>query len=190
MYHPAVPERIFSSLPEAKLLIVLRNPVDRAISQYKWMRQIGLETRDARDAFRKEASQLDLEQNPAYLKQFRDPLHFEFDHIYRSYLRRSLYHVQLRRWLRNFPESQIRVLSSKALFGNTHEVIGEISRFLGIEHHRQPQKNAVSQNASRDDIEIPADARMIAKECLSNVETKTKSVLSSEMIIGHTMDLQ
>lgn len=39
---PECPERIYKHIPNAKLIVVLRNPVDRAISAYYWFMQVGI----------------------------------------------------------------------------------------------------------------------------------------------------
>ena len=185
LYHPAVPKRVAESLPNVKLVVVLRDPVDRAISQYKWMRQIGLETRTAETAFRTDAERLDLTEDSSYLARFENPLYFDSEHIYRSYLRRSLYDVQLRRWLKHFDPDQIRVVASPVLFQRTEEVITELAEFLNVESiSSQVRGDSVNQNSSRDDVPVSDDARQIARRHLKGVAEQTEDVLTGQMIIG------
>lgn len=49
--HAHVAERIDTCLPSVKLIVILRNPVDRAISNYKFSVENGLETRSLKDVF-------------------------------------------------------------------------------------------------------------------------------------------
>jgi hypothetical protein len=189
LYHPAVPERVQECLPEVKAVAVLRNPVERAISQYKWIRECDLETRGPVEAFRADAQQIDREQDGEYIQRFREPLHFDFDRFHHGYLRRSLYHVQLRRWLRHFPPSQLRVVYSTVLFEHTQDVVDELIEFLGIEHSGPSKVDAINQNSSPDDIEIPSEARKIAERHLSDVESKVRSVISTDIIVGDTFSL-
>ncbi|MCS3940523.1 hypothetical protein GGP84_003175 [Salinibacter ruber] len=190
LYHPAVPQRIKECLPEVKAVAVLRNPVERAISQYKWIRKCDLETRGPVEAFRADAEQIEREQDESYLTQFEDPLHFDFEHFHHGYLRRSLYHVQLRRWLRHFPSSQLRVLTSTALFEQTQNVMDQLAAYLEIEHVGEAQLASINQNSSPDDIEIPAEARDIAEQHLADVESKVRSVITPDMVVGDTFTLE
>jgi hypothetical protein len=189
LYHPAVPERVAETMPEAKLVVVLRNPVDRAISQYKWMCQIGLESRNAVLAFRRDVEKLDLEKDPVYLEQFQDPLHFDFDHIYRSYIRRSLYHVQLKRWLGHFPASQIRLVDSVTLFDYTRAVVQELASFLNVELKEPTYEGSINQNSSKSDVHIPSEARDIAQKHLTDVEERVRALVTKDMVIGEGLCL-
>jgi hypothetical protein len=190
LYHPTVPKRVRECLPEVKAVAVLRNPVERAISQYKWIRKCDLETRGPVEAFRADAEQVEREQDESYLTQFEDPLHFDFEHFHHGYLRRSLYHVQLRRWLRHFPAAQLRVLSSTALFERTQDVIDELAAFFKIERVGEAQMASINQNSSPDGIEVPAEARDIAEQHLADVESKVWSVITPDMVVGDTFTLE
>ena len=184
LYHPAVPRRVKEALGDVRVVAVLRDPVERAISQYKWIRQVGLETRSAEDAFRYDAERLDWERDPEYLKRFDDPLYFDFDHIHRGYLRRSLYDVQLRRWLQYFDPSRIRIVGSSVLFDQTTMVLSELAEFLGVEQGVGQQEESVNQNSSRDDIPVSAEARRIAERHLQGVPERTEALLTDQMVIG------
>jgi hypothetical protein len=187
LYHPAVPKRIADSLPQVKLIVVLREPVDRTVSQYKWMRQIGLETRTAEEAFKWDAERLHLASDSAYLTQFKNPLYFNSDHIYRSYLRRSLYHVQLQRWLEHVQPSQIRVLSSQRLFEDTEMVLKELAAFLEVRFSEGGKLNSANQNSSDNDIQVPPEAREIPERHLKGVTPKVEDMLSKGMVVGETL---
>jgi hypothetical protein len=186
LYHPAVPKRVKQSLPSVKLVAVLRDPVERAVSQYRWIRQIGLEARDAVTAFQYDAERIGWERDPDYLQRFDDPLYFDFDHIHRGYLRRSLYDEQLRRWLDYFGPAQIRVVSSPLLFNQTDQVLSKLIDFLGVERvsNEEQESESINQNSSRDDVTVPEKARRIAKQHLTGVAERTESVLADRMVVG------
>src|SRR5690348_6863383 len=50
LFHPHVPARVKQALPAVKLIVLLRNPVDRAYSQYYHAVELGLETRPFEEA--------------------------------------------------------------------------------------------------------------------------------------------
>lgn len=189
LYHPAVPRRIRECMPDVKAVAVLRNPVDRALSSFRWTKQVDLETREAEEAFRYDAERLEWETDPEYLKQFDDPLHFDFDHAQRGYLRRSLYHVQLQRWLEHFDASQIRVVCSQQLFENTQTVIDELASFAGIRHDGPQKLEAINRNKSRKNVHVSEKARDIVRKHLEGVEDAVQSVLTEEMILGDSFSL-
>lgn len=190
LYHPAAPARITQSLPDVKVVAVLRNPVDRALSQYRWIRQAGLETRDAVEAFRFDAHRLDREYDAEYLRHFEDPLYFNYDRFHRGYLRRSLYHLQLRRWLRHLPPSRIRVIDSAELFAHTNEIAQKLASFLGLQYHGNQRRMSVNQNSSRGDIVVPSEARALAEKHLRDVPSKVEGIVTSEMVLGDSLSLQ
>ncbi len=65
-------------------------------------------------------------------RRLRDDLDLR-DFYYQSYVFRSLYHDQLRRWLRLFPRQQLMIIQSERLFQFEAETMGEVAEFLGIE---------------------------------------------------------
>src|SRR3954447_1356946 len=111
LFHPAVPKRVASLLPDVRLIAVLRNPVDRAYSAYQLQRAIGTEPLSFEDAIAAEDERLAGEEerllaDPAY----RSPAHRHF-----SYQARGRYAEQLERWFARFPRERFLILSSDEL---------------------------------------------------------------------------
>src|SRR5258706_8298254 len=50
LFHPHVPKRVAQTLPHVKLVVLLRNPIDRAYSQYNFEVELGRETLSFEDA--------------------------------------------------------------------------------------------------------------------------------------------
>ncbi len=125
IFHPLVAERIASLLPEVKLIAVLRNPTERAISHYFHTKRKGHEPLSIGEALREEEERLKpvLQQgdwkNPA-LRRF-------------SYKSRGHYEEQLKRYFRWFSRKQLLILSSEELFGEPEETLLRIFQFLGVE---------------------------------------------------------
>jgi Sulfotransferase domain len=131
LFHPMVPERVRELLPDVRLLILLRDPVDRAYSHYQRELQVGVETLSFEDA---------LEAEPARLEGEDDRLRLEvgyrsFAHRNFSYVARGLYADQLRRWLGVFPREQILVARSEDLSRTPESVLPGIYEFLGLPPH-------------------------------------------------------
>ena len=54
IFHPLIPKRVHATIPNAKLIVVLRNPVDRAFSNYQHQVREGIEKRTFEDAIKSE----------------------------------------------------------------------------------------------------------------------------------------
>jgi hypothetical protein len=151
--HPLVPQRAAELLPGVKLVALLRNPVDRALSHYQHEVRGGRETLSFAEAIEKEPERLAGEE-----KRLReDPSYYSYNHHRYSYMQRGLYVEQLRRWVEHFPRSQLLVLQAESLFRAPAEVTGEVYRFLGLPPHKLELKKPFVQVGY--DRQMPADLR-------------------------------
>ena len=132
LFHPAVPARVKAQLPEAKLIVLLRDPVERAFSHYNYEVSLGYE--DAPDF----ATALGLEQERLageHERILRDPGYRSFNHQHYAYLTRGYYAEQLERWLEHFPQEQLLVLSSDDLFTDPGGTVARVQGWLGMSEH-------------------------------------------------------
>jgi hypothetical protein len=118
MYWQASPRRIWEYNPQMKLIILLRNPIQRAFSHWNMNRIRADETLTFWEA-------LNIEED-----RRRKTLPYQ-DRVF-SYLDRGLYSEQLRRLLRFFPRNQLLIIKSKNLREHPQSVMDELSKHLGI----------------------------------------------------------
>lgn len=131
MFHPYVPERVHSLYPKVKIIAILRNPVDRAYSQY-WMNvRSANETLSFEKALKAEHKRLKGEND-----NIKDPTYPCRNHRRFSYLSRGIYVEQLRNWLTYFPREQLWVISSDDLRNDANTVLNQIFEFLGLPPHQ------------------------------------------------------
>ncbi len=131
-FHPHVPERMKSLLPRVKLILMLRNPVDRAYSHFRMKRDQGHEP----EADFERALALEEERIAGEWKKMMDnPRYYSLPCRQFSYLRRSYYDEQLARWLEYFPLDQFLFIQSERFFENPVEVLRQLYDFLGIDDH-------------------------------------------------------
>src|SRR6266568_4357611 len=110
LFHPSAAQRVAKTLPKAKLIALLRNPIDRAYSQYQHqLRQPGEEER--------------LRQNEKYAS---------FNHRHYSYLARSTYINQLPAWLDIFPREQLLILKSEDLYADPASIVKQTLEHLSV----------------------------------------------------------
>ena len=129
LFHPGVPKRMRALLPEAKLIVLLRNPADRAISHYSHSVRRGYETLDMRQAFAVEEERLKGTEE----RLVNDPNYRSFEHQHNSYLSRGRYAEQLERWFAHYPREQMMIVRSEDFFSATQQTVDGICRFLGCE---------------------------------------------------------
>ncbi len=129
LFHPLVPELVARDLPDSKLIVILRNPIDRAFSHHNHERALGFEDLPFEDAIAREPERLRGEEE----RILADPRYRSFSHQHHSYLARSRYAEQLERWLRHAERDRFLILSSEDLFGDPRAVLAETQRFLGLE---------------------------------------------------------
>jgi hypothetical protein len=149
--HPEAPARVRRVLPDVKLIVLLRNPVDRAYSQYQMNVKKGYEALTFEDALAAEPQRLcDAESRS-------DP-HWR----YASYTTRGLYAEQLEWWLAEFPREQLLVLKSESFFARPDEGLQQALAFLGLPAW-SPASYEVHNPGSYHDMRPETRARLAAQ---------------------------
>jgi hypothetical protein len=113
-----VPERMVEVLPEARLVYIVRHPVERLVAHYR------------HDSFHW-GNQGPIEE--ALLD-------------YRQYLSRSMYALQIERFLAYFPRRQLLVVVSEELQASRETVISKVHQFIGVDHRTGPRLDARDYN--------------------------------------------
>lgn len=129
IFHPQAPQRIADALPEAKIIILLRNPVDRAYSHHQHMVSVGREPLSFEDAIAAEPERLAGEAEMIS----RDPRYPTFMHLQYSYLGRGEYLSQIKTWHDLFPKEKVLILQSEDLYQATSETVNQAQAFLGLD---------------------------------------------------------
>ena len=128
IFHPLTPERVKKWCPEIKLIVLLRDPVARAISHYHHCIRFRLESLPIEEAFAQEFSRLAQETE----KLKADPEYYSYNHQHLSYLSRGRYMEQLALWRAHFPPEQFLILQSEAFYANPTKILQQVTDFLGI----------------------------------------------------------
>ncbi|MGC9505761.1 sulfotransferase family protein [Baaleninema sp.] len=128
LFHPDVPRRVAATCPQVKLIALLRNPVDRAISQYFHEVKLGFETLSLEDAFGQEPQRLAQEAE----KLRNDPNYHSYNYQHYSYLARGRYLEQLQQWWNHFPREQLLILNSETFYRNPSHTLTQVLSFLNL----------------------------------------------------------
>jgi len=131
LFHPLAPRRVAALVPDAKLIVLVRNPVDRAYSHYHHEVALGREPLSFEDALAAEdgrtaGEEARLAAEPGYFS------HAWWNHTYKA---RGCYAEQLERWLDVFPLERLLVLPSEELLGEPGRTHARVLEFLGAEPH-------------------------------------------------------
>ena len=122
IYHEPAAERIWKYNPKIKLLILLRNPLDRAFAHWNMQRFRGREPLDFFDAVREEKTRI-AGAPPAEARRF-------------AYVDRGFYGKQLARLFKFFPREQIKAVKFEEFRDKQRETLTYIFSFLGLEPPR------------------------------------------------------
>lgn len=119
MYWHEAPKRIWEYNPKMKLIVILRNPIDRAFSHWNMARYNNMDTLPFSEAIRTETEryQKDLSQ----------------EHRWLSYIDRGFYTKQLKNLWQYFPKNQTLILKYESLKFELSNTLYKVSEFLDIE---------------------------------------------------------
>jgi tetratricopeptide (TPR) repeat protein len=120
---PGVAQRIKAYCPQTKIIILLRNPVDRTISWHYHKINTGLTKGDLENAIAQEIQQLETLSETELMAGGYRPI----DNIFSS-----LYYYQLKAWMEYLPRKQFLILKSEDFYENTAAIMKQVFDFLGI----------------------------------------------------------
>lgn len=118
LYLPEALSRMAGAVPQAKLVVILRNPVDRAYSHYWHEKARGRESLDFRRA---------IEAEPKRLKTADVEIRTHF-----SYLDQGRYLGQLKVLTRHFPRENLFIVLSEELAADPESAVRSVCRFIGV----------------------------------------------------------
>jgi hypothetical protein len=129
LYHPHAARRIARHLPHAKIIILLRDPVKRTISDYHHMKRLGRETLSFEEAIAAEAGRLHGERE----KILADESYTSIPYLTYGYAARSIYVDQIAEFHRHFPKEQVLIVPSEEMYADPVRIGFTVHRFLGVE---------------------------------------------------------
>ncbi|NOH70733.1 sulfotransferase domain-containing protein [Vibrio pectenicida] len=138
-----VAKRISENLPNIKLIFILKNPIDRAYSNYRFTALEGLEELSFEDAIKKEEERTNLLGGRwSEIKPF-------------SNVDRGYYHCQLESYFKYFKKEQILILKSEDLAENPYDNFSKVFKFIGVDDTFLPElvQNFTSLNVKNLNIQ-------------------------------------
>jgi hypothetical protein len=158
LYDPTVAERIARRIRHARILMVLRNPVERAFSQFLHMLRVGRETeRDFLCAVGLEPARKARGWGPDW-----------------HYLSRSRYRPQVERYLAAFPDRQVKICFHDDLRQRPAALMREVYEFLGIDPAFDPDLGR-EYNVNRRAWERPDGLRQRFRGAMRRLAGRARS---------------
>lgn len=135
LFHPLAAERIARDLPGVKLIVLVRDPVERAFSAHSHELARGFET-ESNFEYAVELEARRLAGAEESLR--RDPSSIHHSHRHHAYLARGRYAEQLDRLEPLFGRDRILVIDSHRFFATPEVVYDRVLEFLGVPHAGDP----------------------------------------------------
>ena len=132
MYHPLAARRIGRDLPGVKIIVLLRDPVERAHSAYKHEYRRGFET----ESFERALQIEDERVQPELERMLADHSYQSSSYRHHSYRRRGLYAEQMERLATAVGYEQLLAVESESFFEHPEQEYARIINFLGLAPHR------------------------------------------------------
>ena len=128
IFYPTVPDRMKKVLPDVKLIVILRNPVDRAYSQYHHNIRHNNETLSFEKAIELEEERCTGEKELLIREPDFVPVHYR----HHSYLARGIYADQLENWFKHYRKSQFLILTTEDFRKNSQQTLNRVFDFLEV----------------------------------------------------------
>ncbi len=128
LLNPIALRRIAEVLPEVKLIVVVRNPVDRAYSHYQHTARIRIETLPFEEAIALEPDRL----RDAWQSMLEGNDYPDLTIAWFAYLRTGLYADQLKVLFGLFPRDQVLIVSYEEFFADPRRGYARVVEWLGL----------------------------------------------------------
>jgi hypothetical protein len=128
LYHPLAPARAAERVPDALIIAVLRDPVERAFSHFKERRTNGTEPLSFEDAIAAEPARLAGEE----ARILADPHYVSFAHRHASYVDQGRYAPMLTRWFDAFGRDRVLVAPSEEMYAAPQPFVDGVLDRLGL----------------------------------------------------------
>ncbi|MDT0575930.1 sulfotransferase domain-containing protein [Croceicoccus sp. F390] len=134
LFHPTAMARCAMVVPDARIIVILRDPVERAISHYFHEVRMGRERLTIDKAMAVEEERM-ASISPG--SECHDRAAAEM-YLHASYKAQGIYVDQLERLYASYPASRVLVMKSEEIFVSPQQEVERALAFLGLEHERDP----------------------------------------------------
>ncbi len=159
--------RIGALLPDAPIVVVVRDPVDRAVSNHRFSTEHGAEHLPLTEGLRAAAGDRDWDRSASSVSPF-------------AYLARGRYADYLERVARHIPRAQLQVLVFEELVADPG-VLAALFERLGVDPAFRPAGLGAGANASAGDGALDADTESWLREYFAEPNRRLATFLGREL---------
>jgi hypothetical protein len=152
VWDPRIAERVARTCPDAKAIMLVRDPVKRAWSHYLERTQNDVEPLSFPDALAAEEERLSGELD----RMLADPGYHSTAWDWYPYRSRGDYLPQLQHWTSVLGRDNLLVVRSEDMYGDVQRVFDEVCAFLGLPRHQLPTRRTF--NASHTSPKMPEES--------------------------------
>lgn len=142
LFQPSAPERVAATLGPVPKIVLLRDPVERAISHYRHSVRKGREARGVGEAIIAELDALQAGESAGTI-----------------YVAKGLYLRQIDAWLKHHPPASFLVLKSEEMFQDPLSSIRKCLDFIGLPHSGLDRIRTDAENVNPRKAEVPPEVR-------------------------------
>ncbi|MBC8049518.1 MAG: sulfotransferase domain-containing protein [Chitinophagales bacterium] len=166
LFLPGVAERVKAYIPDIKLIAILRNPIDRALSQYQHNKHQGRAPYSFHDYIMQEAAHdWTAERNLTKMRQLQP-------------MARGFYAEQIERWLAHFDRSQFLFIKYENFVASPQSEIDRACDFLDVSRHIADTSKRYKSRGVREVIEDKT--RTFMKERFDAANMRLPSLIGDE----------
>jgi hypothetical protein len=144
MFHPLAAARVAALIPDVRIIVLLRDPVERAYSHWKERRGEGVEPLDFASALEAEPSRTAGERE----RLIADPTYVSEAYDWYSYRARGAYVDHLEPWLSRFDRSRLLFLASETFYREPAASYARVLDFVGLPPYRLPAYDVFNDRPS------------------------------------------
>lgn len=155
LYLPYVAERIHETNPEAKLVVILRDPVARAFSHWMMLHRNGDEDLSFEKAIQEDLARIrsgkrmtTQEEQSAHDENLERPGRRHGLGIYRTYLDTGYYAEQIQVYLNLFRRDQLHVIIFEEFIKDQEKILKEVLAFVGLDQGRMGELSHTQEGAA------------------------------------------
>lgn len=152
LFHPDAARRAHLAVPDARLIVLLRDPAMRTYSHWKERRRGNAEDLDFAAALDAEPARLAGERE----RLLHDPAYVSYAWEQQSYVTQSRYSESLGPWIDLYGRERLLVLASEDYYADPVSALGDVDEFLGLP--RRALSSGAIRNAAPGGA-LPEDVR-------------------------------
>ena len=148
--HPLAPKLCYEMFPNIKLIVTLREPVERAFSHFNFVQGYSADERNIsfEEGLNLESDRMDMAFEHIFTDRYNSARMFSNY----GYLRKGEYVTHLNNWLEYYPIERFHFVDFKDIKSDIHIVIRKICNFLEVPFQKIPQPKHLNKTAYNEKI--------------------------------------